>query len=185
MYEALQNCFGKTTFGCLLRVRANGKDAQTARVVREVELYPSIPQLSLCFVNTRVNFAQENRSLETLSGGLWEFAIWFFVLPCMLFSLWANGQRCPQVEACLTRHFEARWSKDQVYKAVEMSLEEVQHLTFTDASLSLTGDHLAALHPASCKSDCIVLSRCVTTTGQSPVQRYQVNDALPLLCRTA
>lgn len=38
-------------------------------VAKEVELYPSTPQLSLRFVNTRVNFAQGTSSLEMLGVG--------------------------------------------------------------------------------------------------------------------
>lgn len=56
-------------FGCLLSIISNGRDAQTTHVVKEVKLYPCAPQLSLCFVNTRVNFAQGTSSLEMLSGG--------------------------------------------------------------------------------------------------------------------
>ena len=56
-------------FGCLLRIISNGRDAQTTRVAKEVELHPGTPQLSLCFVNTGVNFAQGTSSLEMFSGG--------------------------------------------------------------------------------------------------------------------
>lgn len=47
-----------------------GWDAQTTHVAKELELYASTPQLSLHFMNTRMNFAQRTSSLEMLSGGI-------------------------------------------------------------------------------------------------------------------
>lgn len=68
-------------FGCLLGIISKRGDAQTTRVAKEVELYPSTPQLSLCFVNNRVNFAQGTSSLEML-GAQWGREIRFCNIIC-------------------------------------------------------------------------------------------------------
>lgn len=57
-------------FGYLLRIISNERDAQTTSVAKEVELCAPTPQLSLCFVNARVNFSQGASSLEMLSRGI-------------------------------------------------------------------------------------------------------------------
>lgn len=94
-------------FGYLLRIISNERDVQTTSVAEEVELCACTPQLSVCFVNARVNFAQGASSLEMFSRENKS-------LQCDLccssatHSVYELMDRYPQVEAHLSRHFESR-----------------------------------------------------------------------------
>jgi len=94
-------------FECLLRIISNGRDAQTRRVAKGLQLYPGTPPMSLCFMNTRQNFAQRTASLEMLTEGN-EGLQYNLCCSSARHSGYEQTDRYPQVRACLIRHFKAR-----------------------------------------------------------------------------
>lgn len=148
----------------------------------------AVPQSTaeLCFVNTRVNFAQGASLLEMLRGEIrvcnvicaaGVCVIHFTTKPTEISASWSMSEQALQGQLIQRSGLQSCWDKQKTD-----ALLGIWHLSFTGASLS--GDHSAALQPAWCKSDCAVVPWWVTIPGQSSFkltsdQRSQAKDALP------
>lgn len=150
----------------------------------------AVPQSSakLCFVNTRVNFAQGTSLQEMLREEIRVCNVICAAGVCIIHSMtkhteicssWSMSEQALQGQLIQGSSLQNRWGKQKTDV-----LQGIRHLSFTGASLS--GDHSAALQHGWCKSDSAVLPWWVTTPGQSSFkltsdQRSQAKDTLPPL----